>query len=427
MTRGQSEQSAPNPGFRRSIGGEQAAIDLKDPDFHSRPDQYELLKYLRDNHPVYWNAETGAAGFWAVTRFDDVEAVTRARDVFSPDYRRGGMRIFNTQDVTPNPRPDIFTIDPPDHTAFRKAFQPIFSPEAVATFKGGVQARARGLIAAVAARGRAEFVTEIANPIAVGLLTDLLQVPAADGANLMKWSNAFIGDDDPDYCPSVEYRIDCARALDRYVGDLIAERAGSGGNDILSILTRLTVEGKPLDAEALCENFATFIVATNETTRHTISRAMAALTDFPAERAKLQADPALMPFAAKEFVRWATPLIHSRRTATRDTVLAGQRIREGDKVVLWYKSANRDDTRWPDAMQLRIDRYCRKDAPAHIAFGSGINFCLGWRYAEMQIAILFEALLETLPDIRASGPPKLLRSNFFSGIKALDVEFTPTA
>jgi len=151
------------------------------------------------------------------------------------------------------------------------------------------------------------------------------------------------------------------------------------------------------------------------------------LTDFPAERAKLRADLTLMPFAAKEFVRWATPLIHSRRTATRDTVLAGQAIKEGDKVVIWYKSANRDERRWPDAMQFRVDRYRSSDAPAHIAFGSGINHCLGWRYAEMQITVLFEELLQVLPDIRAASPPKLLRSNFIAGIKALDVDFTPVA
>jgi cytochrome P450 len=285
----------------------------------------------------------------------------------------------------------------------------------------------RRLIANVAARGHAEFVSEIANPVAVGLLTDLLELPESDGANLMKWSNAFVGDDDSDYCPSIDYRIQCARALDTYVAGLLHERAGSDRKDFLTILTRLSIENKPLDFDALCENFATFIVATNETTRHTITRSMDALTQFPAERSKLQADLSLMPAATKEFVRWATPLIHSRRTATRDTVLAGQEIRKGSKVVIWYKSANRDDRRWSDAMQFRIDRYCSKEAPAHIAFGSGINHCLGWRYAEMQITILFEELLSALPDIRAVGVPKLLRSNFISGIKALNVEFSPVS
>jgi linalool 8-monooxygenase len=158
-----------------------------------------------------------------------------------------------------------------------------------------------------------------------------------------------------------------------------------------------------------------------------MTRSIVALTEFPAEREKLQADLTMMPFAAKEFVRWATPLIHSRRTATRDTVLAGHAIKEGDKVVIWYKSANRDDRRWPDAMQFRIDRYRNNEAASHIAFGSGINHCLGWRYAEMQITVLFEELLQALPDIHSAGSPKLLRSNFISGIKALDVKFSPVA
>jgi linalool 8-monooxygenase len=427
MTHERLNSLVPNPSFRRSIGSESYSIDLKSPDFHARADQYDILKYLRDCHPIYWNPESGASGFWAVTRFEDIEIVARARDIFSSDYRRGGMRIFDAKDVTPTLRPDIFTIDPPDHTTFRKALQPLFSPEAVATFRDGVRSRARRLIANVAAKGRAEFVSEIANPVAVGLLTDLLELPESDGANLIKWSNAFVGDDDNDYCPSIDYRIQCARALDQYVAELLHERAGSERKDFLSILTRLSIKNKPLDFEALCENFATFIVATNETTRHTITRSMDALTQFPAERGKLHADLSLLPAATKEFMRWTTPLIHSRRTTTRDTILAGQEIKEGSKVVIWYKSANRDERRWPDAMQFRIDRYCSKDAPGHIAFGSGINHCLGWRFAEMQITILFEELLSALPDIRAVGAAKLLRSNFISGIKALDVEFSPVA
>ena len=425
MTIQQFGSAMPNPGFRKSVGDRHTLIDLKDPDFHSRPDQYQLLKQLRDNHPIYRNPEVGGAGFWAVTRFDDVEAVTRARDIFSTDYRRGGMRIFDAKDVTPNPRPDIFTIDPPDHTTFRKAFQPVFSAEAVATVKDKARRRIRHLIANVAPRGHAEFVSEVANPVAAGLLTDLLEIPEADGTTLMTWSNAMIGDDDDDYSPSVDYRIQCVRALDRYVETFLKERAGSDRTDFLTIVSRLTIDNKPLDLDTLCENFATFVVAANETTRHTMTRSIVALTEHPSERAKLQADLTLVPQATKEFVRWATPLIHARRTATRDTVLADQTIREGDKVVLWYKSANRDDRRWPDAMQFKVDRYCSKDTPNHISFGSGINHCLGWRYAEMQISILFEELLAALPDIRAVGAPRLLRSNFIAGIKALDVAFTP--
>ena len=142
MTHERLNSLVPNPSFRRSIGSESYSIDLKSPDFHARADQYDILKYLRDCHPIYWNPESGASGFWAVTRFEDIEIVARARDIFSSDYRRGGMRIFDAKDVTPTLRPDIFTIDPPDHTTFRKALQPLFSPEAVATFRDGSTATA---------------------------------------------------------------------------------------------------------------------------------------------------------------------------------------------------------------------------------------------------------------------------------------------
>jgi linalool 8-monooxygenase len=412
------EQTPPSPA---------GAIDLKDPDFHERPDQYDILKYLRDHHPVYWNPEVNGRGFWAVTRFEDVEAVTRRRDVFSSDYKRGGMRINDIDTFNPNPRPDIFNTDPPDHTVFRKAFQPLFTPEAVATFRDRIRARVRSRIAAMAPKGRADFVTELANPIVQGLLTDLLEVPESDGELLMTWSNALVGIDDPEYCPSFAYRAECVGALDAYVAKLVAERQGSGCSDLITILTGLMIQGEKLDLDGFAESFATFIIATNETARHTMTRAMIALEQFPAERDKMKADPALIPAAVKECVRWVSPLIHARRTATADTEIAGQPIRAGDKVVIWYKSANRDERRWPDAMQFRIDRYLDKTAPAHIAFGSGINHCLGWRYAELQIAVVFEEMYAALPDIKPSGPPNPIRSNFFAGIKSLDVEFTPVA
>jgi cytochrome P450 len=402
-------------------------IDLKDPDFHQRPDQYDILKYLRDHHPIYWNPETDGRGFWAVTRFEDVETVTRARDVFSSDYKLGGMRINDIQAHNPAPRPDIFNSDPPDHTTFRKAFQPLFTPEAVAAFRGRIRARVRKLIADIAPKGRADFVSELASPVVEGVLTDLLEVPEADGPLLMKWSNALVGIDDEDYCPSWAYRSECVAALNAYAETLVKQRTGSGRSDLITILTGLTIEGRPLDLDGFAESFATFVIAANETARHSMTGGLVALDRFPAERAKLTADPSIMPVAVKEFIRWVSPLIHARRTATADTVLGGQNIRAGDKVVIWYKSANRDERRWPDANEFRVDRYLDKSAPTHIAFGSGINHCLGWRYAELQNTVLFEELFAALPDIRPAAPAVPVRSNFFAGTKSLDVAFSPVA
>ena len=427
MTKELSNSSSPPPAFRSVLGVDNVEIDLKNPDFHARADQYELLKYLRDNDPIYWNREIDGPGFWAVMRYEDVETVTRARDIFSADYKRGGFRINDIPKALEDRRPDIFTTDPPDHTVYRKAYLPVFSPEAVDTFKSSVQRRVRRVIVNVASQGHADFVSDIASPIVVGLLTDLIDLPVSDTAKLIQWSNALVGNDDSEYCPSIEYRINCVQELDRYVGELVKERAGSDRSDILTILTRLTVENAPLDVDAISESFASLIVATIEATRHTITRSMLTLSEFPDEKQKLLADLSLMPVATKEFLRWATPGIHARRTATRDTVLSGQEIKEGDKVVLWYKSANRDERRWADANQFRVDRFSTNNTPAHIAFGSGINHCLGWRYAEMQITLLFEELLAVLPDIHTVGSPQFLRSNFISGIKTLNVEFSPVS
>ena len=213
--------------------------------------------------------------------------------------------------------------------------------------------------------------------------------------------------------------------LDAFVGRLLDERRDGNGVDLISLLTRVRIDAEPLDFEALCVNFGMLVVAVNETTRHAISGSIAALSAFPEERRKLIDNPDLIPAAVKELVRWVTPLRHVRRTATRDTILGGKTIRSGDKIVVWYSSANRDEAVWADASTLRVDRYVNKKASPHMAFGSGTHFCLGWRYAELQMSILLEEVLRELPDIRCAAPASRLRSNFIAGFKALPVVFTP--
>lgn len=418
----------PGPARRRSESCPVAVEpDLRDPDLYKISESWEgVFRKLRVEDPVHWNPGSSSGGFWAVTRFEEAKQVLQDSASFSADYRHGGMRIFDVAEVTKLPRPDILSVDQPAHGQFRKALQPAFAPGAVEALTGNIERRARDLVAAIAPKGHAEFVSEVAQPLTIGLLLDLLDLPETDAAQLSTWSNLFVGDDDPDQQMPFEERARSMQELDRVVARLV-ERGGEDGTDLISLLRRVRVEGEPLDFEALCVNFGMLIVAVNETTRHAISGSILALSAFPDQRAKLIADPGLIPVAVKELIRWATPLRHVRRTAMCDTMLGGKSIRKGDKVVVWYSSANRDETVWADAATLRVDRYLERNAVRHMAFGSGAHFCLGWRYAEIQMSVLLEELLRELPDIRSEAPVARLRSNFVAGIKKLPVTFTPRA
>jgi linalool 8-monooxygenase len=404
-----------------------AEIDLKDPGLFASGAFPAVLARLRAEEPIYWNPEADSTGFWAVTRYDDAVMVVQDPETFSADVKNGGMRIFNKPDVTSDPKPHMLAMDPPIHTQMRKAVQAAFTPAAVAASEGRIRARMTRLVDAIAPTGRAEFVTAVAAPLTLGLLADLLGVPETDGPQLFNWSNAFIGDDDPDYQASLEVRLKALDDVDAYAGRLLEDRQKVPGKDFVSLLAAAKLDGKPLDFGTYTENFGAFLIAGNETTRHTLSTGMVALALFPEERAKLIAEPSLMPSAVKEITRWATPLMHVRRTAMRDTEISGRKIRKGDKVVVWYYSANRDEAKWADPGRFDVARFADRSATAHIAFGSGPHFCLGWRFAELQISVALEELLARIPDFRLADDVRLLRSNFIGGVKQVNITFTPEA
>jgi linalool 8-monooxygenase len=295
----------------------------------------------------------------------------------------------------------------------------------VARLEPRIRSRAIRLIDAIAPAGACDFVTEVAQPLTLGLLTDLLEVPEEDAALLVRWSNIFIGDDDPEYQPSLEVRQQSIREADAYSHALFDERRGSARGDFVTLLANAKVDGVDMAFETFSVNFCAFIIAANETTRHAISAAVLELSDNPAQRRLLIENPSLMPAAVKELIRLATPLMHVRRTATRDVELGDKHIRRGDKIVVWYNSANRDEGVWRDAAACDVSRFCRESERPMVAFGAGPHHCLGWRFAELQLRIVLEVLLSQLPDLQAAGHPQRLRSNFISGFKALPVAFTP--
>jgi len=420
-----ASKEAASPARRRAATVSGCPFDLKNPDLQSSPARFQAFAELRRGNPVYWNPESDSQGFWAVTRYEDVVTVVQDPETFSADARNGGMRIFNIQDVTASPRAHLLSLDPPRHTEFRKVLQPLFAPDAVRSLAPRIAARAQRLVSALAPRGKADFVADIAVPMTLGLLVDLLDVPERDAEKLLHWSNVFVGDDDPDYQATLDIRQKAVLDMDAYVQPLLEARRNGAGGDFISLLSRVRVDGEALDFDAFTVNFGAFVIAGNETTRHALSAAMLALHDFPAEKQRLIEQPSLIAAAAKELIRWATPLMHVRRTATRDAELGGQRIAKGDKVVVWYSSANRDEAQWPDAERLDVCRFARGSVPQHLGFGAGVHHCLGWRYAELQMECVIRELLRSLPDVHVAGTARVLRSNFIAGIKSLPIAFAP--
>ena len=410
---------------RKSIPVNGVEIDLKNPDLYTNENYQSVFARLRVEQPVHWNAEPGSSGFWAITRYEDVVWVLQDPETFSAAVENGGMRIFNAQDVSVEPRPHLLSMDPPQHTQLRRALQPLFAPQRVAAMESTIRSRMTRLIDAIAEAGEAEFVSSVAAPLTLGLLTDLLDVPESDSEKLLRWSNAFIGDDDEDYQASLAFRQKCVAEMDGYALKLLAERNGGRGTDFVSLMSRVEIDNRTIDLETYTQNFGAFLIAGNETTRHSLSVGVLALSLFPAEKKKILDDRSLIPSAVKEVIRWATPLMHVRRTAMRDVEIGGGLIKKGDKVVVWYNSANRDEKMWDSPLKFDVTRFTDPGTTSHLAFGHGPHYCLGWRMAELQVRVALEELLSRLPDMRATQAFRRLRSNFIGGIKQLPVVYTP--
>lgn len=408
--------------------------DLKDPDLYMRNAHHEVFQRLRAHEPVYWNPEADAAGFWAITRHDDIEAISKNPKVFSSAKENGGHRIFNENEIDENnTEASMISMDPPGHAAYRRMVTPGFVPKRISNMEERIRARVTRLLDQLAEKGKTgnevEFVSAVAAALPIEVLAELFGVPESDGPKLFEWSNATVGEDDPELRVSDDYMRQCIIEMATYAAGLWQQRLAQPGEDLISMLAHSKIpnaEGKaePMSFPAYIGTFILLVVAGNETTRNSISGGLLALSEFPEERRKLLDNPALIPSAVQEIVRWVSPVLHMRRTATEDTEIRGQTIKKGDKVVMWYASANRDEEVWDEPFRFDVTRYTNPQAATQLGFGAGQHFCLGSRLAELQLKVLFEELLKRFPDIHVSGPIRRLRSNFIAGIKEMPVKLT---
>ncbi|MGW3348245.1 cytochrome P450 [Nonomuraea rubra] len=389
-------------------------IDLVDRDIYANAGPpHDQLAWLRANSPVHWHE--GEPGFWAVTRYEDVVHVSRHSDLFS-SHRKLALFDDLPEDQIALQRLMMLNQDPPEHTRRRSLVNRGFTPRTIGALEQHIRDICDDLLDKLT--GEIDFVTEVAAPLPLYVICELLGAPASDRDKLFNWSNRMIGAQDPDYAASPEEGSGAAMEVYAYANQLAAQRKANPKNDIVTKLLQPDEHGETLGEDEFDLFVLLLVVAGNETTRNAASGGMLALFDHPDQWNRLVTDPTLAKTAADEIVRWVSPVNLFRRTSTTDQVLGGQEIKENDKVVVFYSAANRDPSVFPDAETFDITR----DPNPHIGFGGGgAHFCLGNHLAKLELRVLFEQLARRHPRLRQTGEVRRLRSNFINGIKELPV------
>jgi cholest-4-en-3-one 26-monooxygenase len=399
------------------------AVDLFDPDAYVDGVPYETFGLLRREAPVYRHPRADGPPFWAVTRYHDVVAVSRDFATFSSE-RRGALLREPPEEALETQRLMMLNMDPPRHSKLRGLVNKGFTPRTVRLLTPPIRRMCVQIVDAVCERGQCDFVTQVAAELPLQVIAELLGIPPADRHQVFEWSNTMIGSDDPEWQRSPEEGMAAATAMYGYANELALARRDSPHEDLVSVLMRAEVDGEQLTEMEFDLFFLLLAVAGNETTRNLISGGMLALIEHPDQRRRLLDDPSLLDAAVEEMLRWVTPVMQFQRTAQRPTEIAGQAIAEGDRVAIYYVSANRDEAVFdrPDVFDVG------RSPNEHITFGGGgPHFCLGANLARLEIRLLFEELLRRLPDLELNGPPRRLRSTFISGIKEMPVRFPPAA
>ncbi|MET9294216.1 cytochrome P450 [Streptomyces sp. NPDC003077] len=397
----------------------------------TNPDVYESrvplpeFAQLRRSAPVSWIAQPRDAagfddeGYWAVTRHEDVKEVSTKPDIFSASQNTSIIRFSpgTPRDQIEVQRLIMLNMDPPEHTRVRQIVQRGFTPRAIRALEGALRERATRIVAAARDGGTGNFVTDIAAELPLQAIAELIGIPQEDRARIFHWSNRMIGYEDPELALTEEAGAEASVELISYAMSLATARKGCPAQDIVTRLVAAEDEGNLRPDE-----FGFFVlllaVAGNETTRNAITHGMHAFLTHPDQWELFKRERPKT--AAEEIVRWATPVVSFQRTATQDTTLGGAHIRKGDRVGLFYASANHD----PEVFDRPEDFDITRDPNPHLGFGGGgPHFCLGKSLAVLEIDLIFGAIADALPDISLAGPPRRLRSSWLNGVKELQVRY----
>lgn len=405
-------------------------IDLGNDAFVERI-PHETFALLRREAPVWWYDWPGGRGFWCVTRHADVVSVSRDTKTFSSAQ---GANLEDLDEEMMAARRSMLETDPPRHTRLRGLVGPPFTPRAVKAYELALRELTREILDRALPLGEFDFVEEIAKELPIRVLARLLGTPESDTDRLIDWGDRMIANTDPDYAdvlhdsPASEayrlvpFRSPAALELFEYGHALAAERRREPRDDLVSKLVHTEIDGERLTEREFDTMFLLLVVAGNETTRQAIAHGMLALVEHPDQWERLRGDPQLAwERGADEILRWSSPVLHFRRTATADTEIRGQPIAAGDKVVVWYVSANFDEEVFEAPERFDVGRSPNR----HLTFGGGgPHYCLGAHLAKLEVQVLFDELLPRLAALEVTGPVERMRTNFTNAIKRMPVRVT---
>jgi methyl-branched lipid omega-hydroxylase len=363
-------------------------------------------------------------GHWAITRYDDVFRASRHPEIFSS---ASGITIGDSTPELAEYFGSMIAMDDPRHTRLRNIVRSAFTPRVLARIEDSVRDRARRLVESIVADnpdGTGELVSQLAGPFPLQIICDMMGIPEEDHLRIFHWTNVILGFGDPEIATDFDDFVQVAMDIGAYAAALADDRRTHPGEDLTTNLVQAELDGEGLTSAEVASFFILLVVAGNETTRNAISHGVLALSRYPEQREDWWRNyDEVAPTAVEEIVRWASPVTYMRRTTTCDTELGGMKLSAGDKVTLWYGSANRDETKFVDPWTFDV----RRQPNPHVGFGGGgAHFCLGANLARREITVLFEELHRQIPDLTATEEPDRLQSAFIHGIKRLPVAWSPT-
>jgi cholest-4-en-3-one 26-monooxygenase len=397
-------------------------IDLLE-DTWAREVPHDQFEVLRREAPVFWHEHPSAQGFWAITKHNDVKAISK--DVATYSTEVGSAFILDQDPMALEfHRMTLLQMDPPKHNRYRRLVSAGFTPRMIGMLTDSIATRARRIVEAVDGRDEIEFTLDIAAELPMQAICEMIGIPEGDRHRATALANRLVGAQDPDFQSSEEDSQLASAELYALCDELAADRRTNPREDIMSILVHAEIDGDRLTDTELNLFFVLLVVAGNETTRNLIAHAMLAMIEHPEARAELVAaidDDALWETAVEEMLRWGASIHNFRRTVTQDTEIRGIPIKQGDKVVTYYASANRDEEVFEDSMTFDI----RRTPNDHVTFGGGgVHFCLGANLARLEIKWMMREFLRRYPNPALAGEVRRLRSDFVNGIKDMPVALT---
>ncbi|MDG2334391.1 MAG: cytochrome P450 [Myxococcota bacterium] len=412
-------------------------IDLSEPEFWEMDEEERQGAFatLRSERPIPFMEEPDipiegfprGPGYWSLTRHADLQEASRNPEIFSS--AEGATSIFDLPKEFSEFFGGMINMDDPRHGRQRRIVSRGFTPSVLSKMEKGVAQRAAAIVDRVIEKGECDFVADIAAPLPLEIICDMMGIPESESSMVFEQTNVILGLGDPEFREATENpqiaALQAGAALGGLMAEMAADRRKNPRADLTTALLQSDLEDGAMSDHELASFFVLLVVAGNETTRNAISLGMKALCDYPDERRRWAADfDGLADTAVEEIIRWATPVIHMRRTCTQDTAIGGQSLAAGEKVVLWYASANRDEAVFEDPYRFDLGRRPNE----HVGFGGpGPHYCLGANLARREIRVMFDEIFRRLPDLEITGPPDRLQSNFINGVKRMPCRFTPNS